>query len=141
MLYSQYSHGSTGHYSEYGYLPDTCGRANSIRIRYVTCGREFFKPATKNIRIQKFLDTCGRGPSKYTTFKLGFRSRGNLKLNTSFRYKRGGPGGFTPSVVIQQSSSRHLILFGVNISNFTLHRFLTFFPQSEIQNEIHVSKF
>ena len=34
MLYLQYSQRSIGHYSESGYLLDTCGRASSIRIRH-----------------------------------------------------------------------------------------------------------
>ena len=63
----------------------------------------------------------------------------SLLLKMRFRYKKGGPGCFTRSVVIQPSSSRHLILCGANISDFTPHRFLTCCPQREIQNEI--SKF
>ena len=45
-LYLQYSQRSTGHYNESGYLPDTCGRANSIRIRYVRT-RIFLNPQQK----------------------------------------------------------------------------------------------
>ena len=35
MLYLQYSQRSAGHYSKFRNLPDSCGWANSIRIRYV----------------------------------------------------------------------------------------------------------
>ena len=38
------------------------------------------------------------------------KSKVQLKLKTRFQYKKGGPGGFTRSVVIQPSSSQHLIL-------------------------------
>ena len=47
---------STGHYSESGYLLDTCGRANSIRIRYVWT-RIF-------LNLQQKKDTCGQGLSE-----------------------------------------------------------------------------
>ena len=61
-------------------------------------------------------------------------------LNTRFRYERCSPGCFTRSVVIQPSSSQHLILCGVNISDFTLHRFLSCCSRREIQNEISECK-
>ena len=32
-----------------------------IQFKYASCGREFFKSATKNIRIQKYPDRCGQG--------------------------------------------------------------------------------
>ena len=40
--------------------PDTCGRANSIWIR-VSVDVEIFESAKKNLRIQKYPDTHGRG--------------------------------------------------------------------------------
>ena len=46
---------------------DTCGRSNSIRIRYVWT-RKSFKSATRYLWIQKYPDTCGRGLS-FSIFK------------------------------------------------------------------------
>ena len=40
--------------------PDTCGRANSIWIR-IRVDVQIFESAKKNLRIQKYPDTSGRG--------------------------------------------------------------------------------
>ena len=41
--------------------PDTCGRANSIRIR-IRVDAETFQSGKKRLRTPKYPDTCGRGP-------------------------------------------------------------------------------
>ena len=46
--------------SEYGYLSDTCERANSISIR-IFVDVEIFESGKKKLRIQKYPDTCGVG--------------------------------------------------------------------------------
>ena len=43
-----------------GCWSDTCGRANSILIR-IRADVEIFGSAKKNLRIQKYPKTCGRG--------------------------------------------------------------------------------
>ena len=40
--------------------PDTCGRADSIRIR-IRVDAETFQSGKKSLWIQKYPDTCGRG--------------------------------------------------------------------------------
>ena len=40
--------------------PDTCGRADSIRIR-IRVDAETFQSGKKSLRIQKYPDTFGRG--------------------------------------------------------------------------------
>ena len=40
--------------------PDTCGRADSIRIR-IRVDAETFQSGKKSLRIQKYPDTCGCG--------------------------------------------------------------------------------
>ena len=42
------------------YVSDTCGRANSICIR-ILADVEIFESGKKKLRIQKYLNTCGRG--------------------------------------------------------------------------------
>ena len=40
--------------------PDTCGRADSIRIR-IRVDVETFQSGKKSLRIQQYPNTCGRG--------------------------------------------------------------------------------
>ena len=63
------------------------------------------------------------------------------RLKTRFRYKKCGPEAFTRSVVIQPSSSQHLILCGVNISDFTLHDFLLVAHSAKLKMKYLSSKF
>ena len=54
-----------------------------IRLEYASVDAQIFKSATKKLRIQKYLDTCGRGLNCVVILSTASRSEGELEGNIS----------------------------------------------------------